>query len=149
MWNAWSRMFMISILGQSGFSVFQAGHWSWQRPHSVQVAKSSRPFHEKSSIEPMPSLVSSSMSSRSSRVTGLPAEVSGRAAPSATGCRLNMTLSGATKMWRCLLLSTITRNTSITPMWSSSPIPSSTCSASSDSPSSRLPSATETNAPLS
>ena len=63
---------MISILGDSGFSVFHAGHWAWQRPHSVQVAKSSMPFHEKSSIEPMPSVASSSISSTSSRVTGLP-----------------------------------------------------------------------------
>ena len=84
MWNAWSRRFMISIFGESGFSVFHAGHWLWQRPHSVQVAKSSMPFHEKSSIEPMPRVVSSSISSRSSRVTGLPPDVRGLAAPSAT-----------------------------------------------------------------
>ena len=50
--NAWSRRFMISILGDSGFSVFHAGHCDWQRPHSVQVAKSSMPFQLKSSIEP-------------------------------------------------------------------------------------------------
>ena len=42
---------MISILGESGFSVFQAGHCDWQRPHSVQVAKSSMPFQVKSSID--------------------------------------------------------------------------------------------------
>ena len=70
--NAWSRRFMISILGESGFSVFHAGHCDWQRPHSVQVAKSSMPFQVKSSIEPMPSVASSSRSSMSSRVTGLP-----------------------------------------------------------------------------
>ena len=46
--NAWSRRFMISSFGDSGFSVFHAGHWDWQRPHSVQVAKSSMPFQEKS-----------------------------------------------------------------------------------------------------
>ena len=66
---------MISILGESGFSVFHAGHCDWQRPHSVQVAKSSIPFQEKSSIEPMPRVVLSSMSSMSSRVTGLPSEI--------------------------------------------------------------------------
>ena len=45
---AWSRRSMISSLGDSGFSVFQAGHCDWQRPHSVQVVKSSRPFQVKS-----------------------------------------------------------------------------------------------------
>jgi hypothetical protein len=30
--------------------VFHAGHCDWQRPHSVQVAKSSMPFQVKSSI---------------------------------------------------------------------------------------------------
>ena len=83
--NAWSRRFMISILGDSGFSVFHAGHCDWQRPHSVQVVKSSSALPGKSSIEPMPSLVSSSMSSMSSRLIGLPAEVSGLTAPSAIG----------------------------------------------------------------
>ena len=46
---------MISSLGDSGFSVFQAGHWDWQRPHSVQEVKSSRPFQVKSSTLPTPS----------------------------------------------------------------------------------------------
>ena len=40
---------MMSSLGDSGFSVFHAGHWLWQRPHSVHVVKSSRPFQVKSS----------------------------------------------------------------------------------------------------
>ena len=31
---------MITSLGDSGLPVFQAGHCDWQRPHSVQVAKS-------------------------------------------------------------------------------------------------------------
>ena len=70
--NDASRSAMISSLGDSGFSVFHAGHWSWQRPHSVQVAKSSMPFQEKSSIVPTPSFASSSRSSMSSRVIGLP-----------------------------------------------------------------------------
>src|SRR5678816_2292041 len=34
---AWSRSAMIRSLGDSGFSVFQAGHCDWQRPHSVQA----------------------------------------------------------------------------------------------------------------
>ena len=35
---------MMSSLGDSGFSVFHAGHWDWQRPRSVHEAKSSMPF---------------------------------------------------------------------------------------------------------
>ena len=62
---------MISSFGLSGFSVFQAGHWDWQRPHSVQVARSSRPFQVKSSMAPRPILSSSPGSSKS---TALPAE---------------------------------------------------------------------------
>jgi len=27
---------MINNLGDSGLPVFQAGHWLWHRPHSVQ-----------------------------------------------------------------------------------------------------------------
>ena len=30
----------MSSFGDSGLSVFHAGHCDWQRPHSVQVAKS-------------------------------------------------------------------------------------------------------------
>ena len=51
---AWSRRVMIIIFGDSGFSVFHAGHCDWQRPHSVQEAKSSSPFQVKSSTLPMP-----------------------------------------------------------------------------------------------
>ena len=83
--NAWSRRSRISIFGESGFSVFHAGHCDWQRPHSVQVAKSSRPFHVKSSTAPTPSLEFSSRSSRSSRVTGLPFAFIGTTAPRAWG----------------------------------------------------------------
>ncbi len=35
--KAWSRWSRISILGDSGLSVFHAGHCDWHRPHSVQV----------------------------------------------------------------------------------------------------------------
>ena len=34
----------MNSLGESGLSVFHAGHWLWQRPHSVQVAKSRMPL---------------------------------------------------------------------------------------------------------
>ena len=138
---------MISILGESGFSVFHAGHCDWHRPHSVQVAMSSRPFQLKSSIDPMPSVASSSRSSTSSSVTGLPWLVSGFTAPRATGSRLKSTLSGATKMCRCLLFSTITRNASITPMWSSRPTPSRISSACSLRPPNSSPIAWDMNAP--
>ena len=78
---------MISSFGLSGFSVFHAGHWLWQRPHSVQLAKSSMPFQLKSSILPMPSFSksSSSRSSIASMSTGLPRTVIGLIAPSAIG----------------------------------------------------------------
>ncbi len=76
---------MISSFGDSGFSVFQAGHCDWQRPHSVQVVKSRMPFQVKSSIVPTPSVASSSRSSMSSSVIGLPPIISGLTAPSATG----------------------------------------------------------------
>ncbi len=144
---AWSRSAMISSLGDSGFSVFHAGHCDWQRPHSVQVAKSRMPFQEKSSTLPTPKLVSSSISSMSSSDRGTPDAVSGLAAPRAMGCRLNSTLMGAVMMCRCLECTTSIRNTSITPMCSSSPRPSRTCSVPSDSPSSIEPMALETNAP--
>ena len=42
---------MMSSLGDSGFSVAQAGHWLWQRPHSVHVVKSRMPFHEFALLE--------------------------------------------------------------------------------------------------
>ena len=52
--NTWSRRSMISSLGDSGLPVFHAGHCDWQRPHSVQVVKSSKPFQVKSSTWPAP-----------------------------------------------------------------------------------------------
>ena len=147
--NAWSRSSMMSSFGDSGFSVFHAGHWDWQRPHSVQVAMSSRPFQVKSSILPTPIAASSSSSSRFSKSRGLPSLIIGSIAPSATGCRLKSTLSGATKMCRCLEFSTMIRNTSMTPMCSSRPMPSRTSVASSLSGSRSDPTASEMNAPLS
>ena len=69
---AWSRSAMTSSLGESGLSVFHAGHWLWQRPHSVQVVKSSRPFQVKSSTLPTPSAASSSRSSTFSKSSTSP-----------------------------------------------------------------------------
>ena len=98
----------MSSLGESGLSVFHAGHCDWQRPHSVQVEKSRMPFQEKSSMAPTPSVASSSRSSMSSRVTGLPLFISGFMPPSAvvapsvsrpTDSRLKKMLNHAVK--RC------------------------------------------------
>ena len=94
---------MIRSLGDSGLPVFHAGHWLWQRPHSVQVAMSSMAFHVKSSTLPTPNVsVSGSASSSSST---LPPLIIGSSGPRATcpGSRLVSTLSGARKMCRCLL----------------------------------------------
>jgi hypothetical protein len=78
---------MISSFGLNGFSVFHAGHWDWQRPHSVQAMKSSMPFQVKSSILPMPSGASSSSSSMFSKSTSLPSTRIGSRAPRAIGWR--------------------------------------------------------------
>ena len=98
--SAWSRRSRMTILGDSGLPVIQAGHCDWHRPHSVQVAMSSRPFQEKSSIFPRPNTsVSGSASSKSSTVPLLRIGSSPR---SASGRRENSTLSGAVMMCRCL-----------------------------------------------
>ena len=78
---AWSRSVIMSSLGERGFSVFHAGHWLWQRPHSVQVEKSSRPFHVKSSTLPTPRVESSSISSMTSMEKGLPSTSIGCSSP--------------------------------------------------------------------
>ena len=93
---------MMSSLGDSGLSVFHAGHCDWQRPHSVHVEKSSRPFQVKSSTAPTPSASPSSISSMASMSNGRPPTISGRAAPRAVrpdGSRLNQMLGKARK--RC------------------------------------------------
>lgn len=90
---------MIRSFGESGLPVFQAGHCDWQRPHSVQVEKSSRPFQEKCSIWETPNWSSSPGSSKS---ISLPSLVIGCSAPSATppsASRLNQMLGKARK--RC------------------------------------------------
>ena len=86
---------MISSFGDSGLPVFQAGHWLWQRPHSVQVAMSSIAVHLKSSTLATPNVSTSGSASSSSRT--LPLDIIGSRPPSAvrSGWRLVRTLSGA------------------------------------------------------
>src|SRR5690625_1238521 len=105
----------MTFLGDKGLPVFQAGHWDWQRPHSVQLVKSSRPFQVKSSILPAPK--GSSSGSASSKSKGLVPEASiiGLAAaleglPSAL--RLKKMLTGATK--RCQPIPMVRRQYSTT-----------------------------------
>ena len=101
----------MTSLGDRGFPVFQAGHCDWQRPHSVQVAKSSIAFQVKSSILPRPNSASSGGFSKS---IGLPSDSIGSSGPSPSGSRLKTTLIGARKMCRCLECSTMIRNASMT-----------------------------------
>src|SRR6185369_17739151 len=78
---AWSRSDSTSSFGDSGLPVFQAGHWDWQRPHSVQVLKSSRPFQVNCSTEATPNWSFSGSACSKSRTA--PPESIGRSAPSA------------------------------------------------------------------
>ncbi len=96
---AWSRSDMISSFGESGLPVFQAGHCDWQRPHSVHVEKSSRPFQENCSTWETPKTSSSPGSVKS---IGLPPDVMGCRAPRAVSpvaLRLNQMFGKARK--RC------------------------------------------------
>ena len=102
---------MMTSLGERGLPVFQAGHCDWQRPHSVQVAKSSMPFQVKSSILPRPNTSSSPGFSKS---IGLPPDSIGSSGPSPSGSRLNTTLIGARKMCKCLECNTTSRKPSMT-----------------------------------
>ena len=56
-----SRTSVMNFLGLSGLLVFQAGHCSWQRPHSVQVAASRSMVHGTSWAVPTPTVSSRSM----------------------------------------------------------------------------------------
>ncbi len=143
--NMWSRRSMITSLGDSGLPVFHAGHWDWQRPHSVQVVKSSMPFQVKSSILPRPKTSSSPGFSKS---IGLPPDSIGSSGPRASGSRLNVTLSGASPMCRCLECSTMSRKVSMTPMCNSRAIDSIARLALSPSGCSAAPTRCEANAPL-
>ncbi len=142
--SAWSRRFMMSSLGLNGFSVFQAGHCDWQRPHSVQVAKSSMPFQVKSSMAPRPILSSSVGSSKS---TGRPPEYTGSSGPRARGRRDSATLNGARKMCRCLEYTTMTRKVSTMPSEPRMPTVSRTSLALRPAGRSRRATACEANAP--
>src|SRR4051812_2846971 len=110
---------MITSFGESGLPVFQAGHWDWQRPHSVQEVKSSNPFQLKSSTLPIPSEVSSSRSSISAKSSGVESIMIGCRAPRAgfpEEFRLNQMLGQAVN--RCqatpiVMLSPITMNQAI------------------------------------
>ena len=114
-------------MGDSGLPVAHAGHCDWHRPHSVQVAMSSRPFQVKSSIFPSPNTsVSGSASSKSST---FPLLRIGSSGPSASGRRENRTFTGASAMCRCLEYTTITANAMITPICASRNTASSTLSA--------------------
>ena len=85
---AWSRRVIMSSLGESGFSVFQAGHCDWQRPHSVQVEKSRRPFQVKSSTLPTPSTGSGASSSSFSEAASMASIENGWPSPIVIGLRL-------------------------------------------------------------
>ena len=82
---------MMTSLGDRGLPVFQAGHWLWQRPHSVQVTRSRSCFQVKCSILPAPKIVSSSIVSMS--ISGVLSR-----APSRVGWREKATFKGAMKM---------------------------------------------------
>ena len=90
----------MSCLGDSGLPVAQAGHCDWQRPHSVQVPRSSMPFQVRSSTLPMPNTSVSGSASSKSRT--FPPDRIGSSGPRASGRRENMTFSGARTMCRCL-----------------------------------------------
>ena len=61
--------------------MFQAGHCDWQRPHSVQVVKSSRPFQVNCSTVATPNW--SLSGSACSKSSGAPPLIIGRRPPSA------------------------------------------------------------------
>ena len=109
---------MIKSLGDNGFSVCQAGHCDWQRPHSVHVDISSRPFQEISARVPSPK---TSSSFGSSKLISSPWDIIGGRAPSddaPSALRRKKILNGAKK--RChaipmVRLLAITINHSIDP----------------------------------
>ena len=94
---AWSRRLSTSSFGESGLPVFQAGHCDWQRPHSVQVVKSSMPFQVNCSTWATPNW--SFSGSASSKSSGLPSLIIGRSPPrpepAPAGSRLKKMLKNA------------------------------------------------------
>src|SRR5262249_6753697 len=104
---------MISSFGESGLPVFQAGHCDWQRPHSVQVEKSSRPFQENCSTWETPKTSSSPGSVKS---IALPPEVIGSRAPSAVSplaLRLNQMFGKPRKRCQATPMSVFSETTII------------------------------------
>ena len=92
---------MISSFGESGFSVFHAGHCDWQRPHSVHVRRSRLPFHVKSLDRAAAEdrVVVGVLEVDAARCR----EYIGSSGPRPLGRRENSTLNGARKMCMCLL----------------------------------------------
>jgi hypothetical protein len=84
---------MMSSFGDSGLPVFQAGHWLWHRPHSVQVYMSRKRLNPKCSRAPTPRMSSSPIASTSI--------FSASSLPSAFGCRANSTFGMTVNTWRC------------------------------------------------
>ena len=129
---AWSRRSRMSSFGDSGLPVFQAGHCDWQRPHSVQVAKSSRPFQVKSSILPTPKVsvvrVGLLEVERLAVAHHRPQRAEAVGAPGEQDVERRQEDVQVLGVAR-----TMTRNTSMTPMCSSRPTYSSTSLASSPS----------------
>ena len=64
--SSWSRRPITSSFGESALPVAQAGHASWQRPHSVHETTSSTSFHVRSATVPAPKRSSSSATSNRS-----------------------------------------------------------------------------------
>jgi hypothetical protein len=81
---------MIRSFGDSSFPVAQAGHTSWQRPHSVQEKVSRVCFQVRSRTVPAPKRISSSG----------PSKRSGSRWPRGRVDAKN-TLMAAVAMWRC------------------------------------------------
>jgi hypothetical protein len=95
-----SRRPMTRSFGDSAFPVAQAGHTSWQRPHSVQESVSSICFQVMSTSVPDPSRRASSSSTSKSSGSRRPRRL----------VRPNHTLSPAVAMCRCFEYGRYTRN---------------------------------------
>jgi hypothetical protein len=89
--KSWSRMPMMRSFGDRAFPVANAGHASWQRPHSVQDIASSICFHVRSVTVPAPKRIAASSSDSKS---------SGSRRPRAR-VRPKNTLRAAVAMCRC------------------------------------------------
>ncbi len=129
----------MTSFGDKGLPVFHAGHWSWQRPHSVQLRRSRSCFQLKCVISPAPKTSSSDSSSGS--MFGVVAR-----APRAMGRREKRTLGSDTKMWRCFEYMTTTRKIAMTPICASTKVVSRAWSTPWLSPDKALPTRCDANA---